>query len=72
MLSPSLTTALVPYIGYNKAAEIARFMKDNCCSILDANKQFDYLPPEKLKVIISPERILKAGFTLDDITDNIS
>ncbi len=29
--SPSITTALTPHIGYHKAAELAKMMKDKKC-----------------------------------------
>lgn len=66
-MSPAITTALTPYIGYHKAAEIANYMKDNKCSVLEANKSLRLLPEEKIQFILKPENLLKAGYSLGDI-----
>ena len=65
--SPSITTALSPYIGYHKAAELANEMKNSSCSIYEANKKLQVLGQQKLKQIISPQNLLKMGFSMDDI-----
>jgi aspartate ammonia-lyase len=65
---PSITTLLVQFIGYNKAAELTRYMSQNQTSIIEANKALNFLEKEKLAKILKPENILKEGFTLNDLS----
>jgi aspartate ammonia-lyase len=65
--SPSVTTALSPYIGYHKAAELAGLMKDKKISIFKANKILKLIDETKLKSILEPGNLLKLGFSLDDL-----
>lgn len=67
--SPSLTTALLPAIGYNKAAALAREMKEKHIDILEANRNLKFLPEEKLKRLIEPQQLLKEGFSLNDMLE---
>ena len=39
IFSPSVTTALTPYIGYHKAAEIAQLMKEKQMDIFEAKQR---------------------------------
>jgi aspartate ammonia-lyase len=65
--SPSVTTALSPHIGYHKAAELARLMKDKKISIFEANAILKLIDDIKLKSILEPGNLLKLGFSLDDL-----
>jgi aspartate ammonia-lyase len=65
--SPSVTTALVPLIGYNKAAELAKTMKDKDLDVFEANIILPSLDDDRLKKILEPGNLLKLGFTLEDI-----
>lgn len=65
--SASITTALVPYLGYNKAAEIARKMKLTQKSIFDLNLELAFIDPKQLQDILSPENLLKEGFSIRDL-----
>lgn len=65
--SPSITTALTPYIGYHKAAEIAKKMKDEKLDIFEANKVLQVLDSEKLIEIVSPQNLLKLGFSINEL-----
>jgi aspartate ammonia-lyase len=65
--SPSVTTALTPHIGYHKAAQIARLMKDKQLDIFEANNILNYLDDSKLRTILEPGNLLKLGFSLDDL-----
>ncbi|MDX2415381.1 MAG: lyase family protein [Bacteroidales bacterium] len=67
--SPSITTALTPYIGYNKAALIAKEMKDSKMDIFQASSKTGLIPEEKLKKILDPSMLIKLGFTLSDIAE---
>jgi aspartate ammonia-lyase len=65
--SSSITTALVPYIGYNKSAEIAKYMKANNVSIFEANKELKFIDEQKLTELLKPGNLLKEGFSIEDL-----
>jgi aspartate ammonia-lyase len=65
--SPSVTTALSPHIGYHRAAELARLMKDKKIDIFEANSILKLIDETKLKSILEPGNLLKLGFSLDDL-----
>ncbi len=65
--SPSITTALLPYIGYRNAEVLAKYMKENDCDIFEANKKFCFLDEIKLHEAIQSDRLLKGGFNFDDL-----
>jgi aspartate ammonia-lyase len=66
--SPAITTAIVPYVGYNKAAEVSRHLKDSCKNIFELNDELKFMNSKQLKDILKPENLLKEGFSLKDIT----
>jgi aspartate ammonia-lyase len=68
--SPSVTTALVPFIGYNKASELAKTMKSKGLDIFAANEELKMIGSEKLNSIMKAENLLKMGYTLEDLFDN--
>ncbi len=68
--TPSVATALVPFIGYNKAALLARQMKDNNCSIYEANEMLQLIDRKRLETILTPENLLKEGFRLNEIVED--
>ena len=68
MKSPTVTTALIPYIGYHKAGEIAKLMKEKNVSIFEADSILKVIGAEKLKAILEPSNLLKLGYSLEDIT----
>jgi len=63
--SPSVTTALLPLIGYNKAAELAKLMKSENLSVSGANNKLGLVEPEKLEELLKPENLLKMGYTIE-------
>lgn len=65
--SPSVCTALSPVIGYNKATELAKYMKENNCTIFEANKQLNLIEDGKLKSYMEPGYLLQKGFSVKDI-----
>ncbi|PLX19270.1 MAG: aspartate ammonia-lyase [Marinilabiliales bacterium] len=67
--SPAITTALSPYIGYHKAAKLAKEMKKSKKDIFRVNSKLKLIEPEKLEKILAPQNLLKLGFTLKDITE---
>lgn len=66
MHSPSITTALVPYVGYHKAGEMAAMMKQRGLSINEANQELKFFDQKKLEEILKPENLLKLGYSLSD------
>jgi aspartate ammonia-lyase len=67
MKSPAITTALVPRCGYNKAAGLAKLMKEEHIDIFKANDIMKIIDGELLKNILEPGNLLKLGFSLDDL-----
>jgi aspartate ammonia-lyase len=67
IFSPSITTALTPHIGYHRAAELAKLMKEKNITIFEANSDLKIIDTEKLKSILEPGNLLKLGFSLDEI-----
>ncbi len=65
--SPSITTALSPYIGYHKAAELANLMKEKKCGIFEANNILKMIDETRLKEILQPGNLLKLGYSLEDL-----
>ncbi len=56
-----LVTALTPYIGYERAASIAREAKENGISVYDLVVQMEYMTEEQINALLSPERMLRPG-----------
>jgi aspartate ammonia-lyase len=69
-LSPSIATALLPYLGYDKSALIAREMKKEKISIVEANRKLNLIAEEKLLRIIDTQNLLKEGFNINDVLED--
>jgi len=65
--SPVITTALVPEIGYNRASELALYMKEKKTDVFKACEHTGFLKKERLEYILKPGNLLKMGFSVDDI-----
>jgi len=65
--NPSISTALLPYIGFNKAAIIANTMKSDGLNIFEANDKLKLIEDSKLREIIKPENLLKLGFSMKEL-----
>ena len=65
--SPSISTALSPYIGYKKATEIAKEMKTNSLDIFQANEKLQLIDKKKLKELLQAHKLLQLGFSLKDL-----
>lgn len=65
--NPSITTALLPYIGFNKAAILANEMKSTGSDIFEANKKHNLIDDSRLREIVKPNNLLKLGFSLKEI-----
>jgi aspartate ammonia-lyase len=69
LFSPAITTALIPVIGYNKASDLAKIMKKKNCSVIEANREAGLLKEEELMQLLSPQNLLKLGFSLNDLSE---
>lgn len=67
--SPSVTTALSPVIGYHKAADLARTMKESSCTVFEANEKMQLVSRDRMKKLMEPDQLLKKGFTMNDIRE---
>ena len=65
--SPSITTALSPYIGYNKAAGLSKEMRKSNCNVFEANEKLNLIESQKLETVLQTQNLLKAGFSLNDL-----
>lgn len=65
--SATLSTALIPYIGYKNAGILAKEMNDSGCSIFEANEKLKFVPAEKLKSILETGNLLKEGYLLSEL-----
>ncbi len=68
-LSPAVTTALSPLIGYHQASLLSGYMKKQGVDIFTANDALDIVPREKLKKVMTAEYLLKKGFQVKDIIE---
>ncbi len=64
--SPAIATALIPYIGYNRAGGLARLMKEKGLDVFAANSQLRLMDQDRLSAILQPGNLLKTGFSLHD------
>lgn len=67
MQSPSITTALLPLVGYEKASKMAHLMKQQNISIAEANNRLNILTVDQLEKALLPENLLKLGYSVNDI-----
>ncbi|MFO8055337.1 MAG: lyase family protein [Bacteroidales bacterium] len=65
--SPAVTTALLPFTGYHKAAQLAKHMKQHTVDIFKANQALHIIEPLRLEKIMKPENLIKAGFTIGEL-----
>jgi len=65
--NPSISTALLPYIGFNRAAALANEMKSKGLNIFEANETLKLMEDSKLREVVKPENLLKLGFSLKEI-----
>ncbi len=64
LLSPSITTVLIPYLGYQDAGRLARTMTEEGCTIFAANEKLRLMEPEQLRSLMTPENLLKLGYSV--------
>jgi aspartate ammonia-lyase len=70
--SPSVTTALVPYVGYHEAGRLAAIMKQEGISIVEANRRFNIISERLLDYLLQPSNLLQLGFMPSQITEEIN
>jgi aspartate ammonia-lyase len=68
--NPSITTILIPVIGYNRAGELAKRMKDKHLDIVEANNELHCIDKNKLQDLLKPEKLLQEGFSINDILND--
>ncbi len=61
--SPAITTALLPYIGYNQASVLAKEMKQTGEDIFQVNERLHIMQHERLAEVLRPDNLLKLGYT---------
>lgn len=64
--SASVTTILLPHIGYHKATRLALLMKSEALDIFEANRKLKLVDEDKLGKLLAPSNFLKEGFTMND------
>ncbi|HRZ49385.1 MAG TPA: hypothetical protein P5338_08340, partial [Bacteroidales bacterium] len=65
----AITTALIPLIGYHKASELARRMKEHQVDVFAANQHLQMVSDERIKAVMAPRELLKLGFSLKDLKE---
>jgi aspartate ammonia-lyase len=67
-LSPSITTALNPYIGYHKASELSVLMKKEKIDVFEANHRLQLIDENWLADIMSPQKLTQLGYSVFDLS----
>lgn len=63
--NPAITTAIIPYIGYKKASELATLIKNQSLDVFEANDRLGLLEQKNLQNILTPETLMKLGFSIN-------
>jgi len=64
--NPAITTALLPAIGFNKAAELAKIMRSKSYDIFKANEKLGFIEKSKIEKILTAENLVKLGFSVKE------
>ncbi len=67
--SPTLSTVLVPYIGYHAAGQLAKNMKEQHVDIFEANRLLGLIDDQSLRSLITPDQLLQLGFKFSQVKD---
>lgn len=67
---PSIATALIPNIGYHKAALLAKFMKQHKVNIFEANNKLKLVSSDQLIELMKPESLVRQGYSLNDLAND--
>lgn len=57
----AIITVLLPYLGYERAEEIWKYMQENRLDIVGANDRLAFMETDKLNEILQPHNLLKLG-----------
>jgi aspartate ammonia-lyase len=63
--NPAITTAIIPYIGYKKASELATLMRNEGLDVFEANDRLGLIDKENLKNLLTPEKLMQLGFSIN-------
>ena len=66
--SPSITTALNPFIGYHKASELSVLMKKEKIDVFEANRLLKLIDEDWLIDIMSPQKLTQLGYSIFDLS----
>ncbi len=64
--SPTLTTALLPAIGYKAANGIAQLMISEGINIFEAIKRAGFADNQRVQDLLNPENLVKLGFSVKE------
>lgn len=67
--SPAITTALLPFIGYKKASELAGVMRTDGLDVFEANNKLGFISPDKLIETLKLENLVQGGYRLKDLEE---
>jgi len=59
----AIITVLLPYLGYEKAEEIWKYMQEHRWDIVEANTRLAFIEADRLEEILQPHNLLKLGET---------
>ncbi len=65
--SPSVTTALLPYIGYKNAEQLAKVMQRDKINIFEANEKLKIMPESTLTKLLKSDNLNKLGFSVNEL-----
>jgi aspartate ammonia-lyase len=67
MMSPTISTALLPHIGYHKAAQLSNVMVTKSVDIIEANRELKIIEEHILLDLIKAENLNKLGFSVSEL-----
>ena len=59
----AIITVLLPYLGYEKAEDIWRYMREHNLDIVEANERLGFVEADRMHEILQPHNLLKLGET---------
>nr|WP_319400127.1 lyase family protein [uncultured Carboxylicivirga sp.] len=65
--NPAISTALIPYVGYHQATNLANLMKKEKLTVFEANQKLKLVDGKILDDLMRPEALIRQGYSLGDI-----
>nr|WP_321450367.1 lyase family protein [uncultured Carboxylicivirga sp.] len=65
--NPAISTALIPYVGYHRATNLANLMKKDKLTVFEANQKLKLVDGKILDDLMRPEALIRQGYSLGDI-----